>query len=155
MPVLWCTQACKEVVPVEKLGAHMHDTYGEQPLGKLWFVLAAAGSYHGWCSKGCDTQAKLEHCVVKAQMRSNTHPVCSVVAMSDCCWTLVLAGQALANILTALQVGVQVVDSSIAGLGGCPYAKGATGVWVSLCPYQVCITSCICSWLQDSRTGVG
>ncbi|KAG8576472.1 hypothetical protein GDO81_009875 [Engystomops pustulosus] len=36
-------------------------------------------------------------------------------------------GQALANILVALQMGVQVVDSSIAGLGGCPYAQGASG----------------------------
>ncbi|PWC50219.1 hydroxymethylglutaryl-CoA lyase [Azospirillum sp. TSA6c] len=36
-------------------------------------------------------------------------------------------GQALANILAALQMGVAVVDSSIAGLGGCPYAKGASG----------------------------
>ncbi|XP_024072258.1 3-hydroxymethyl-3-methylglutaryl-CoA lyase, cytoplasmic isoform X2 [Terrapene carolina triunguis] len=36
-------------------------------------------------------------------------------------------GQALANILTALQMGVAVVDSAVAGLGGCPYAKGATG----------------------------
>ncbi|MFC3152833.1 hydroxymethylglutaryl-CoA lyase [Litoribrevibacter euphylliae] len=36
-------------------------------------------------------------------------------------------GQALANILAALQMGVSVVDSSIAGLGGCPYAKGASG----------------------------
>ncbi|NXL84958.1 HMGC2 protein, partial [Alectura lathami] len=36
-------------------------------------------------------------------------------------------GQALANILTAIQMGVVVVDSSVAGLGGCPYAKGATG----------------------------
>jgi len=36
-------------------------------------------------------------------------------------------GQALANIYTALQMGVQVVDSAIAGLGGCPYAKGASG----------------------------
>ncbi|KFU90851.1 putative 3-hydroxymethyl-3-methylglutaryl-CoA lyase 2, partial [Chaetura pelagica] len=36
-------------------------------------------------------------------------------------------GQALANILTAIQMGVTVVDSSVAGLGGCPYAKGATG----------------------------
>lgn len=36
-------------------------------------------------------------------------------------------GQALANILVALQSGVSVVDSSVAGLGGCPYAKGATG----------------------------
>lgn len=36
-------------------------------------------------------------------------------------------GQALTNIYTALQSGVAVVDSAIAGLGGCPYAKGASG----------------------------
>ncbi|KAM9316591.1 3-hydroxymethyl-3-methylglutaryl-CoA lyase, cytoplasmic [Gastrophryne carolinensis] len=36
-------------------------------------------------------------------------------------------GQALANILTALQMGVNVVDSAVAGLGGCPYAKGSAG----------------------------
>ena len=36
-------------------------------------------------------------------------------------------GQALANVLTALELGVAVVDSSVAGLGGCPYAKGASG----------------------------
>ncbi len=36
-------------------------------------------------------------------------------------------GQALANILGALQLGVASFHSSVAGLGGCPYAKGATG----------------------------
>jgi isopropylmalate/homocitrate/citramalate synthase len=36
-------------------------------------------------------------------------------------------GQALANILAALQLGVAVVDASVAGLGGCPYAPGASG----------------------------
>ncbi len=36
-------------------------------------------------------------------------------------------GQALANILACLETGVSVVDSSVAGLGGCPYAKGASG----------------------------
>jgi hydroxymethylglutaryl-CoA lyase len=36
-------------------------------------------------------------------------------------------GQALANILACLELGVAVVDSSVAGLGGCPYAKGASG----------------------------
>ncbi|HYB08802.1 MAG TPA: hydroxymethylglutaryl-CoA lyase [Alphaproteobacteria bacterium] len=36
-------------------------------------------------------------------------------------------GQALANILAAMERGVSVVDSSVAGLGGCPYAKGASG----------------------------
>lgn len=36
-------------------------------------------------------------------------------------------GQALTNIYAALEEGVAVVDSAVAGLGGCPYAKGATG----------------------------
>lgn len=36
-------------------------------------------------------------------------------------------GMALANILTSLQEGVRTFDSSAGGLGGCPYAKGATG----------------------------
>lgn len=36
-------------------------------------------------------------------------------------------GQALANILQSLQMGIATIDSSVAGLGGCPYAKGATG----------------------------
>ncbi len=36
-------------------------------------------------------------------------------------------GQALANIFAVLQVGVSTIDSSVSGLGGCPYAKGATG----------------------------
>ncbi|MDV7338532.1 hydroxymethylglutaryl-CoA lyase [Terasakiella sp. A23] len=36
-------------------------------------------------------------------------------------------GQALANIYAALEMGVATVDSSVAGLGGCPYAKGASG----------------------------
>lgn len=36
-------------------------------------------------------------------------------------------GQALANILACLDLGVAVIDSAVAGLGGCPYAKGASG----------------------------
>ena len=36
-------------------------------------------------------------------------------------------GQALANIYASLELGISVVDSSIAGLGGCPYAAGASG----------------------------
>ena len=36
-------------------------------------------------------------------------------------------GQALANAYAALEMGVATFDSSVAGLGGCPYAKGATG----------------------------
>jgi isopropylmalate/homocitrate/citramalate synthase len=36
-------------------------------------------------------------------------------------------GQALANIYAALETGISIIDSSIAGLGGCPYARGASG----------------------------
>jgi hydroxymethylglutaryl-CoA lyase len=36
-------------------------------------------------------------------------------------------GQALANINASLELGVHVFDTSVAGLGGCPYARGATG----------------------------
>lgn len=36
-------------------------------------------------------------------------------------------GQALANIYAVLEQGIAIVDSSVAGLGGCPYAKGASG----------------------------
>jgi hydroxymethylglutaryl-CoA lyase len=36
-------------------------------------------------------------------------------------------GQALANIYACLEMGIHNFDSSVAGLGGCPYAKGATG----------------------------
>lgn len=36
-------------------------------------------------------------------------------------------GQALANIYASLLEGISVFDSSVAGLGGCPYAKGASG----------------------------
>jgi hydroxymethylglutaryl-CoA lyase len=36
-------------------------------------------------------------------------------------------GQALANIVACLDLGIAVLDSAVAGLGGCPYARGATG----------------------------
>lgn len=36
-------------------------------------------------------------------------------------------GQALANIVSCLELGIRTIDSSAGGLGGCPYAKGATG----------------------------
>ena len=36
-------------------------------------------------------------------------------------------GQALANLYAVLEEGIAVIDSSVAGLGGCPYAKGAAG----------------------------
>lgn len=62
----------------------------------------------------------------------------SVSAMLETCLEVIPAdklavhlhdtyGQALANIYAALALGIAVIDSSVAGLGGCPYAKGASG----------------------------
>jgi hydroxymethylglutaryl-CoA lyase len=36
-------------------------------------------------------------------------------------------GQALANLFAVLELGISIIDSSVNGLGGCPYAKGASG----------------------------
>jgi hydroxymethylglutaryl-CoA lyase len=36
-------------------------------------------------------------------------------------------GQALANVLACLEEGVRVIDASVSGAGGCPYAQGASG----------------------------
>ena len=36
-------------------------------------------------------------------------------------------GSALSNVLTALSLGLRTIDTSIGGLGGCPYSPGATG----------------------------
>ncbi|KAJ3042237.1 3-hydroxymethyl-3-methylglutaryl-CoA lyase [Rhizophlyctis rosea] len=62
------------------------------------------------------------------KMRELLKAVCQVVPVENlavhCHDTY---GQALGNIYEAINFGVRVVDSSVAGLGGCPYAKGATG----------------------------
>ena len=48
-------------------------------------------------------------------------------------------GQGCANVLTALQMGVSVVDTSVAGLGGCPYSPGAQGVsCLPVLPHHTC-----------------
>lgn len=36
-------------------------------------------------------------------------------------------GQALSNILASLEFDISVIDSSVSGLGGCPYARGSSG----------------------------
>lgn len=61
------------------------------------------------------TRAMIEACATKvplAQLAGHYHDT---------------YGQALANVYASLEMGVATFDSSVAGLGGCPYAKGATG----------------------------
>ncbi|HEX5124733.1 MAG TPA: hydroxymethylglutaryl-CoA lyase [Rhodanobacteraceae bacterium] len=63
-----------------------------------------------------------------ARARAMLHAVAAVVPMSALAVHFHdTRGQALANILACLEEGVAVVDSSVSGTGGCPYAKGATG----------------------------
>jgi len=61
------------------------------------------------------TQAMIEACLARvpaAQLAGHYHDT---------------YGQALANIYASMELGVATFDASVAGLGGCPYAKGATG----------------------------
>ena len=62
-------------------------------------------------------------------------------------------GQALSNTLAALQMGVSEFDTSVAGLGGCPYAKGATGehpskMWCICCMVWVSVR--VSTWINWS-----
>ena len=56
-----------------------------------------------------------------ADLKNSVSPELTAVHFHD------TYGQALPNILTALEHGVNVIDSSLGGLGGCPYANGASG----------------------------
>ena len=66
-------------------------------------------------------------------------------------------GQALANILVGIEEGITTIDSSVAGLGGCPYAKGASGnvatedvvymLYVILCFDWPLLYSLVCAWV--------
>ncbi|XP_011833228.1 PREDICTED: hydroxymethylglutaryl-CoA lyase, mitochondrial isoform X3 [Mandrillus leucophaeus] len=69
------------------------------------------------CVLGCPYEGKIS----PAKVAEEVPPAALAVHCHD------TYGQALANTLMALQMGVSVVDSSVAGLGGCPYAQGASG----------------------------
>ena len=59
-------------------------------------------------------------------------------------WPLLLPLQALTNILVSLDYGISVVDASVSGLGGCPYAKGEC-MFVYVCIYLLCCSVYICT----------
>ena len=105
------------------------------------------------CVLGCPYEGEIEPAVVAAMARDLLDMGCYEVSLGDTigvgtplaaralvetvaasCPVGNLAvhfhdtyGQALANIFAALESGVAVIDSSVAGLGGCPYAPGAAG----------------------------
>jgi hydroxymethylglutaryl-CoA lyase len=68
---------------------------------------------------GTGTPLKVQHAIEATQKHFDIDHICGHFHDTY--------GQALANTLAALQMGVWNFQSSVAGLGGCPYAKGATG----------------------------
>ncbi len=68
---------------------------------------------------GCGTPLQARHLVASVAEAVPLHQL--AIHFHD------TRGQALANILACLELGVAVVDAAVAGLGGCPYAKGAAG----------------------------
>ncbi len=105
------------------------------------------------CVLGCPYEGMVEHATVAAVARDLYELGCYEVSLGDTIGvgTPVAAvnmatavargvplerlavhfhdtrGQALANVLACLQLGITTVDASVAGLGGCPYADGASG----------------------------
>ncbi len=105
------------------------------------------------CVVGCPYQGHVEPAAVAAVSKALLDAGCSEISLGDtigvgtplATWNMLsevaqvvpiehLAvhfhdtyGQALANILMAMQMGVATIDTSVAGLGGCPYARGASG----------------------------
>ncbi len=69
---------------------------------------------------GIATPAKVE-ALIDGYLSAGIHAARLAVHFHD------TYGQALANVLTAMRMGVSVVDASAGGIGGCPYAKSATG----------------------------
>jgi len=105
------------------------------------------------CVSGCPYQGDVEHTKVSAVAQSLLEMGCYEISLGDtigvatpnsieALLTEILKtiepkklavhlhdthGQAVANIRQSLTMGISIIDSSVAGLGGCPYAKGASG----------------------------
>ena len=118
-------EAVMGVVPVDKLAVHFHDTYG-QSLPNILISLQVRQLFEvefwvclEWLSKllkkyflplwkfifRCTAQIILQACNIFSEDLTN----------------------ALVFFFFFEQMGISTIDSSVAGLGGCPYAKGATG----------------------------
>jgi len=105
------------------------------------------------CVSGCPYQGDVDHTKVSAVAQSLLEMGCYEISLGDtigvakpdsikALLTEILKtieseklavhlhdthGQAIANIRQSLTMGISIIDSSVAGLGGCPYAKGASG----------------------------
>ena len=105
------------------------------------------------CVSGCPYQGDVDHTKVSAVAQSLLEMGCYEISLGDTIGvatpdsievllTEILTtiepeklavhlhdtyGQAIANIRQSLTMGISIIDSSVAGLGGCPYAKGASG----------------------------
>ncbi len=133
-------------VPKEKLAVHFHDTYGQSLsniLISLQVIIHQILNKSSHRAKWLWTCNNKESYVISPPKKKESyvidHVLCSLFIVSPpsavarifipfcstgkCCK---LSYQRLLH-LPLNQMGVSVVDSSVAGLGGCPYAKGASG----------------------------
>ena len=136
-------EATARAVPIRHVAAHLHDTYGQVRQHSHWLARCLDGGVPQKRSS-CGLSMTAEYCDPGNSQHGNqnwrTGPSnpCPVRILDHL--RVRMVAQAVANAVAAMQVGVSTLDSSVAGLGGCPYAKGATGAlgtWphhhVSLC----------------------
>lgn len=104
--------AVQQVVPTESLAVHFHDTYG-RALSNLMVALESG-------------MILFHHTSYTLQAHLSFSP--APVKSSDICYSRHRPGSlSFAHQRLCFLLGVAVVDSAVAGLGGCPYAKGASG----------------------------
>ena len=140
---------------IDDVSGHFHDTYG-QALGNtlaslemgIWQYDTSSAGLGGCPYQGEVSADEVERVVVLLKQIGVDHcgiadtigvgtPAKVQAAMERALRHFPIAevsghfhdtyGQALANVYASLELGIHVFDASIAGLGGCPYAKGATG----------------------------
>lgn len=137
-------EAVMKVIPTEKIAVHFHDTY---PNNVSWLIQGEInwelGTLEGWRFLQESSWASFYRVARETRLPRKTstrQPISSGEWSTSFLYekngettynfsflTRKRYGQALANILVALQMGINIVDSSVGGLGGCPYAVGATG----------------------------
>eukprot|EP00798_Chlamydomonas_sp_ICE-L_P030571 gene30571-35586_t len=138
--------ACVQSIAADRLAAHMHDTYGQGLSYLLASLQMDSVSLSPMNQPPINPSPRVQACVQSIaadRLAAHMHDtyvqgLSYLLASLQACLQSIPAdklaahmhdtyGQGLANLLASLQMGVSVIDSSVAGLGGCPYAKGATG----------------------------
>lgn len=132
-------QACTKALPIKAVAVHMRATYGQGCANVLTALQVGIGIAD--YSVAGSRRVSIRQLNLKQAWPALTRVVVSQACMQAVPVKALAAhmhdtyGQGCANVLTALQLGISVVDSSVAGLGGCPYSPGAQGTCFPILPY--------------------